>query len=242
MAEADMLFLRSLLFNLLFTFWTYGLAVVALPCLIAPKRLGGFAIARTWGRVCIWLLRWCCNVRIRVEGMEHLPAGPALVVSKHQSAWDTLVFWPLLRTPAYVLKKELLQLPFFGWYLSRLGMVAIDRQGGGGALKAMMAEARARAAEGRKIVIFPEGTRVPFSAKGEYQAGAAMLAAQLKLPVIPVALNSGAHWARKAFFKYPGTITIRFLPALEMGGGTRDLLVRMETAIETGCGMLGDGA
>ncbi len=230
-----MLFLRSLAFNLLFSAWTYGLAFFALPCLIAPKRLGGFAIARLWGRGNLWLLRVCCDIHYRIEGLEHLPPGPALIVSKHQSAWDTLVFWPVLRKPAYVLKKELLHLPFFGWYLSRLGMVAIDRQGGGAAAKAMIAEAKQRAAEGRKIVIFPEGTRVPFGKKGDYQAGAAMLAGQLKLPIIPVALNSGALWARKAFTKYPGTITLRFLPAIEQGGGTRELLARMEAAVEEGC-------
>ncbi len=233
-----MIFLRSLLFNLLFTLWTYGLAAMAMPTLIDPKRFGGFAIARLWGRVSIGLLRVCCNVRLRVEGFEHVPEGPALIVSKHQSAWDTTVFWPLLHNPSYVLKKELLMLPFFGTYLSRLGMVAIDRQGGGAALKAMIAEARLRVAEGRKIVIFPEGTRVPFGAQGEYQAGAAMLAAQLKIPVIPVALDSGAHWARKAFMKYPGTITLRFLPALDVSGGSREVLGRMEKAIEEGCAAL----
>jgi 1-acyl-sn-glycerol-3-phosphate acyltransferase len=233
-----MLLLRSILFQILFTGWTYLLALCAVPCLIDTAKFGGYAVARLWANGSLFLLRACCNITYRIEGLENLPQGSALFASKHQSAWDTMIFWPLLRNPSYVLKKELLLIPLFGWYLTRLRNIPIDRDGGSKALKAMVASAKLEVEANRAIVIFPEGTRVPFGTMGEYQPGAAMLANQLGIPVIPVALNSGACWARDALLKKPGVITLRFLPPLPEKLSSRDLMSQLQQAIEDGCAAL----
>ncbi len=233
-----MLLLRSLCFQILFTSWTYLLALVAVFCLIDTQRLGGYAVARLWANGSLFLLRICCNITYRVEGLEHLPTGSALIASKHQSAWDTIIFWPLLRNPAFVLKKELLRIPLFGWYLTRLRNIPIDREGGSKSLKAMLAAAKAEVAANRAIVIFPEGTRVAYGSVGEYQPGTAMLANQLRIPVVPVALNSGACWPRNALLKQPGTITLRVLPPLPENLPSRELMAELQAQIEAGCAAL----
>ena len=236
-----MLFLRSLIFQILATLWTYTLAILGLPTLIDTRRLGGYTIGRLWGAGNLWLLKICCNIHCRIEGLENLPAdGRMLIASKHQSAWDTAIYWPVLREPSFILKKELLRVPLFGWYLTRLHNIPIYRSGGGKAMKQMVAIGKVEAAHGRPLVIFPEGTRTAYGSKGEYHSGVALLAGQLGLPVIPVALNSGACWPRARLRKQPGTITLRFLPPLSMEGGTRAVLERLEKTIEDACAALPD--
>ena len=180
--------LRAHIFNILYLLWSAFMHIVCLPLLVAPApaihAAGKFLIAGS-----LWLLKVCVGLTMREVGSENLPAGPVLVAAKHQSAWETLYLSWRLNHPAFVLKKELLMIPVFGWFLARVGMIAIDRSGKASALKKMVADAKAIFAQGRPVVIFPEGTRVAPGARMPYQPGIAALYAQLGVPVVPVALN-----------------------------------------------------
>ncbi|MDX1710621.1 MAG: lysophospholipid acyltransferase family protein, partial [Rhodovibrionaceae bacterium] len=177
-------------------------------------------------------LRVVCGLSYEVRGLKNLPDGPAIVASKHQSAFDTVVFTRFLPDAAYVLKKELLAVPCFGWYLRRCRMIPVDRSGGSRALKEMIAVARQAAAEGRAILIFPEGTRTRPGDSRPYHPGVAALYKALHLPTVPVALNSGLYWPRRSFIKRPGRIVVELLPAIPPGLERQDFMARLREAIE----------
>ena len=223
--------LRSLLFNAFFYGWTALCVVAGLPLLLGP-RAGIYYLGRAWAHPIIAALALLCGLRYRVVGRENLPRGAVLIAAKHQSAWDTIIFSILLWDHSFVLKQELTRIPLFGLYLIRAGLIPVDRKGGAKALRKMVAAAKAAAALGRPIVIFPEGTRVAPEQHRPYQPGVAALYGQLQVPVVPVALNSGVFWRRNSFWKRPGTITLEFLPAIEPGLQRRDFLTRLEAAIE----------
>lgn len=224
--------LRSLIFNLLFYAWTAGILLVCLPAL--PFGVAAVhAVGRCWVRVTLLLLVGVVGLRHRIVGLEHLPEGPAIIAPKHQSTWDTLIFALPLRLPAYVLKRELMRIPLFGIYLRCAGMIPVDRAGGGTALKQMVAKARAAVAEGRHLLIYPEGTRTAPGERRPYHPGVAALYSQLGLPVVPVALNSGLFWGRRAFTKRPGLITVEFLPPIPPGLPRREFMAELERRIET---------
>lgn len=224
--------LRSLLFNAAFVALTAAMAVAGLPVLLASQA----AVARygrSWCRASLWLARACCGVTCEVRG--EVPKGPVIVASKHQSAWDTLVLPILLDRPAFVLKRELVFVPLVGLYFLRSGQIGVDRAAGATALRAMMRQARRVVDAGRPIVIYPEGTRMPPGRRGRYQPGVAALYGQLGLPVVPVALNSGRFWGRRAFRKRPGRIVIEFLPPIAPGMDRGTFLRELETTIEAAC-------
>lgn len=162
-----------------------------------------------------------------------MPQEPCIIASKHQSAWDTMIFALLIRRPSHILKRELLWVPVFGWYLLRAGGIPIDRKGGAAALKRMIAAARHTISEGRHIVIFPEGTRVAVGARVPYHPGVAALYSQLKVPVVPVALNSGLFWGRRTFVKRPGRIVLEFLEPIPPGLPRREFLEVLQQRIES---------
>lgn len=229
-----MAWLRSALFNLLFFGITAAMAVASLPLLLAPRRwlLG---VVRFWAGLMLALLDRICGIRLRITGAEHLPAsGPALVAAKHQSAFDTIVWLRLLPDPAYVLKRELMYLPVWGWLARKARMIAVDRTAGATAMRHLLRAGREAAAEGRQMVIFPEGTRVAPGAHVPYQPGVAALAAATGLPVLPVATDSGLCWGRRSFRKRPGTITVAVLPPLPAGLKREELMRRLEAEIESG--------
>jgi len=170
-----------------------------------------------------------------VRGRENIPAGAAIIASKHQSAWDTIIFWVLIDRPAYVLKRELIFFPVFGWYLLLLKNIYINRKSGTSAMKRMLREAEIRAKEGRAIIIFPEGTRTRPGATAVYHPGVAALYHHLKIPVVPVALNSGRLWQKNAFVKKPGIITIEFMENITPGIKNRDFMVKLQNIIEEKC-------
>lgn len=232
---------RSLLFNLLFYGWTAVILLICVPALpfgvAAVHRVG-----RLWVRVTLRLLAAVVGLRHRMVGLENLPAGPAIIAPKHQSAWDTLIFALPLRLPAYVLKRELMRVPLFGLYLHCAGMIPVDRAGGGTALKRMVAKARAAAGAGRHLLIYPEGTRTAPGERRPYHPGVAALYGQLDLPVVPVALNSGLFWGRRAFLKRPGVITVEFLPAIPPGLPRRQFIAELESRIETASDRLAEAA
>jgi 1-acyl-sn-glycerol-3-phosphate acyltransferase len=207
---------RSALFN----FGMYGItaimAIVGLPVLALPGR-ASVAYSRLWAGTVLGWLALTCGLRHRVRGQHNLPAEPVIVACKHQSTWETLSLDVLVERPSFVIKRELLWIPVFGWYLARAGSIAVDRRAKASALRRMLKQARAVIAAGRPIVIFPEGTRARLGAGLPYQPGIAAVYSQLNLPVVPVALNSGVFWGRRTFIKWPGVITVEFLPAIAPG-------------------------
>ena len=203
-----MIVLRALVFNA----WFFGLTIVLgiaglFVRVFARRHILGFA--RFWAGLVLWGARAICGIEVRVTGMAHLPPeGPALLASEHQSAFDTLIWMRLLSRPSYVVKQELTRIPLFGPLLVPAGMIPVDRSAGASALRGLLGATRRAYADKRQIIIFPQGTRV---APGEHvplQPGIAAIATHLDMAVTPVATNSGAHWGKRAFMKYPGTIDI----------------------------------
>jgi 1-acyl-sn-glycerol-3-phosphate acyltransferase len=223
--------LRSLLFNLGFYLMTAAMALLGLPVLLLPERLG-MAFGRSWAALVLKLLGWCCGLTHELRGAENLPPGPVIIAMKHQSAWDTLAVPVIFGNPAIVLKRELMMIPFYGWYLWKAGMIAIDRKAGAVALRRLVAAAARAAALRRPIVIFPEGTRTAPGTHHPYQPGVAALYRQLELPLVPVAVNSGLYWGRRRFVKRPGRIIMEILPAIPPGGERRAVMGELEQRIE----------
>lgn len=225
-----MIAIRSLLFQILLYAWTASLCLTITPLMLAPRHVMQ-GCARTWVRVGFFLMRWVIGLDYEVRGAENLPKGGALVAAKHQSMWDTMVFHMLLPDPVYILKKELISIPFFGWYLKKSGCIAIDRSAGAKALKHMAEETRAALADGRQVVIFPEGTRTAPGSTAPYHSGVALLYG-LGAPVVPVALNSGRFWGRHTFLRKPGTVTLECLPPMPEGLNRRVFLKELQDSIE----------
>lgn len=228
-----MLVLRSLLFNIVFFVWTALWCVGLLWALVMPHRVmvaGVTAYMRTLN----WLERAIIGLHWEVRGLENLPRdGSYLVGAKHQSMWETMKLHLLFGDPAIVLKKELLRIPIWGWYAAKTRMIAVDRGKRGVALNSMIRGARARVAEGRPIIIFPQGTRVAMGVSKPYKVGISMLYEELGIPLVPMALNSGAFWGRNSFIKRPGTITVEFLPAIPPGLPREQVLARLEEVVES---------
>jgi len=223
--------LRSLLFNLLFFAWSGFMFVVCLPALLLPRRVA-MVCGHFWVRVLLWLLAVICGLRHEIRGREHLPRGACIVASKHQSAWDTLIYSQLLEDAVYVMKRELTWFPLFGLYLLKTGVVPVDRSGGAPALRRMVEAARRFATAGRPIVIYPEGTRTAPGRHRPYQPGVAALYTQLGVPVVPVALNSGLYWGRRSFLKRPGRIVLELLPPVAPGMPRKAFEAELERRIE----------
>lgn len=226
-----MLVIRSLLFNLVFYIWTVSLAIAFTPTLVMPRMV----IVRCmefWANSTMWLLKVICGTRIEFKGLEHKPDSPCIVAAKHMSMWDTIVAQIIVNDPVIILKAELGMIPFYGWHARKSKMIIVNRGDGGKALKKMVKDAKDRIAAGRPIVIFPEGTRAAPGVPGDYKIGIAALYGQLKVPCVPVALNSGLYWGRRSFRRYPGTITLEFLPPIEPGLKRKAFMNRLETEIE----------
>lgn len=213
-----MILLRSLLFLLIQVVFTAFFAISALPAMLLPP-LPRYRFIGIWARVVVFLARYILGIHHRVVGLEHLPAsGPAIVMSKHQSAWETIAYQLILPPVSFVLKRELLRIPFFGWGLAMISPIAIDREAGREALRDIEAQGADRLAKGFWVLIFPEGTRVRHGEKGKYNIGGAWLAAKTGAPVIPIAHNAGRLWPKSAFLKRPGEITVVIGPAIATEG------------------------
>ncbi|MGE0006369.1 MAG: lysophospholipid acyltransferase family protein [Parvibaculaceae bacterium] len=236
-----MIWLRSLAYNVVFYVNLVLFLVLGTPFYLTPRKWSIRAL-QAWARTSLWWLEVICGTRYEVRGAENIPGGAVLVASKHQSAWDTFALLTLFDDPAMVLKRELVFIPLFGWFIPKFRMIPVERSSGAAALKIMVRRARDAAAMGRQIVIFPEGTRRLPGAPADYKPGAAALYLQLGLPCLPVALNSGLYWPRRKFLRYPGTIVVEILPAIEAGLKRRDFAQRLESAIETATAKLvGEG-
>ncbi|MET4806986.1 lysophospholipid acyltransferase family protein [Limibacillus sp. MBR-115] len=226
-----MRYLGSIAFNILFVVWTLLIFIIGLPVLLLPTRYV-FAWGCLWAWVTLKLLRFIGGVDSRFIGMEKLPEGPFILASKHQSTWDSLVLPRLAPNSAYVLKRELTEIPLFGAYVKRAGMIPVDREAGAPAIRSMLQQAKAAVAQGKIIGIYPQGTRTAPGTKLPYHPGVAALYTHLKLPVVPVALNSGLFWARRAWFLRPGTITLEVLDVIEPGLDRKTFLLELERRIE----------
>jgi len=212
-----MLWVRSALFALALVLLTPPYALLALATFPLP-RMARYRIISGWSRMVIALASRVLGIRWRVEGREHLPSRPAVILSKHQSAWETMAFQMIFPPQVHVLKRELLWIPFFGWGLALMSPIAIDRRRGVAALRQIARRGRERLAQGFWVVVFPEGTRVAPRQRRPYQLGGAWLAADSGAPIVPVAHNAGLFWPRNAFLKRPGTVIIRIGPAIDASG------------------------
>ncbi|KQT44404.1 hypothetical protein ASG43_13700 [Aureimonas sp. Leaf454] len=224
--------LRSLAFGVLFYSFMALYLIVFLPIFAVSSVDFAWKITRAWARLSLRLLRVVVGTRAEFTGKEHLPRGPAIITPKHQSYWETLALVPELKRPAFILKKELMSIPLFGWYARRLGMIPVDRSRRGASLSSMLVGAKRAAEEGRHIVIFPEGTRTQPGEKAEYKHGAFFLYAQLGLPVVPAGLNSGLYWPKKSGPYRPGTVRVAFQPAIEPGLERAEFVERLKIGIE----------
>jgi 1-acyl-sn-glycerol-3-phosphate acyltransferase len=232
-----MIFLRSLLFVAAFYAWSTVLAFAYLPFLLAPRRwmLAGF---KFWGRGVNLFLRAICGVTVEARGRENIPTGRALIAAKHLCMYDVFGQFAWLPDPCFVMRRELLAIPFFGWYSRKAGMIVVDREGGADALRKLVRDASHWLAEDRQLIIFPEGHRGEPGKAGEYKPGVAGLYRELGLPLHPVATNSGVHWPAHGFLRRPGTIVFDFLEPIPPGLKRLELMRLLEARIETGSNAL----
>jgi 1-acyl-sn-glycerol-3-phosphate acyltransferase len=223
---------RSLLFDFLFYLTTTLFVVLGSPLLFGPRRWAMAALA-VHGRFELWLLKTIVGTKIEVRGRQKLPQGACLVASKHQSAWETFALIPLFNDPVLLMKRELFWIPFHGWFSYKFQMIPVDRDKGPAALRAMLREAKKRVADGREIIIFPEGTRRAPGAPPDYKTGVILLYEVLGVPCVPVALNSGVFWPRRSVIRRPGTIVVEFLDPIPAGLPKAEFLARLTDAVET---------
>ena len=218
---------RSVLYFLWFAIVSVAIHLAALPAFLLPRRATVWASQR-WSAALLWGLA-IAGLDYEVRG--EIPKGGVLVAAKHMSMWDTITLYLLLDDAVVVVKRELLSIPFYGWYIRRSGVIAIDRSGHASALRQMAAQGRAAIAAGRPIVIFPEGTRKNPDAPPDYKPGVAGLYGQLGVACVPVALNSGLFWT--GFLKRPGRIVIEFLPAIPAGLKRAEFMRTLQERTET---------
>ncbi len=227
-----MIAFRSFLFNLAFYLVLFVYLIAALPTLLMPRGAMIWMV-KSWSHVNFWMLRVICNIRMEIAGRNRIPQGAALVASKHQSLWETFALMTVFEDPAYVLKRELMWIPFFGWSARKAEMIPVDRSAGSQALTRMTEIAKREVARGREIIIFPEGTRRAPGAEPKYKFGVSHLYAELGVPCLPVALNSGLFWPRRSFMRYPGTIRVEILDPIAPGLDKQSFMRRLQDDVET---------
>ena len=223
---------RSVAFNLLFYLNTLVYLIAALPTFFMPYR-AIIAVAKSWGRTNLVLLRVVAGIDCEIRGREKIPRGPIIVAAKHQSAWETFALLPLIDNPVFILKRELQWIPIFGWLTIKGRMVPVDRGGGSQALAAMTERARIELADNRQLIIFPEGTRRPAGAEPRYKVGVAHLYAAEGVPCVPIALNSGLFWPRRSLRRFPGTVVAEILDPIPPGLGKEAFFERLQSDIES---------
>ncbi|WP_426339659.1 lysophospholipid acyltransferase family protein [Pseudoduganella sp. S-14] len=228
------LFLRSALFMVLMAIATViwsGVCMLAAPL---PYNKRYFVTSR-WNVFIVWCAKWICGINYQFKGYENFPDAPAIILSKHQSAWETIFLLANLPRPlVFVFKKEILYIPFFGWGIALLRMIPIDRKQGKNAFKAVVAQGKRRLKDGQWIIMFPEGTRIPVGQQGKYKSGGTRLAVETGAVVVPIAVNSGECWPKNSFIKKPGTVTVSVGKPISSEGKTPDeLMEQVEQWIES---------
>jgi 1-acyl-sn-glycerol-3-phosphate acyltransferase len=223
---------RSVLFNVLFYLNLLLYFVIAMPTLVLPRRAIN-AVVASWARINIRLLRTVCGIKAEFRGLDKIPRGALLVASKHQSMWETFALWSLFRDPAFILKRELLWIPFFGWYAWKAGMIPVNRGKRSQALAELGVDVGKAFARERQVVIFPEGTRRAPGAEPSYKYGVVHLYAEAGVCCLPIALNSGLFWPRRSFRRYPGTVVVEVLDPIAPGLDKEAFAEALKQAIET---------
>lgn len=222
--------------SIVFMIWMYGLIVllglVCLPLLFGPPEWVKKPLDM-WMAMVFWGVRHILHIHIHIEGRKNIPDGPYMLASKHQSMLDVLLPWIVFPFPAIILKKQLAWLPFFGWYALRLQNIAVDRKAGARALRKMQRKAKVLAMQGRQLLIFPEGTRVPVGETGKYKPGVAGLYLQLGVPCVPIALNTGTCWPAHGIVRTPGHVTMQILPPIAPGLERKAFMQELQDRIET---------
>jgi len=228
------LFVRSLLFAVIMFVATVVWAFVCFLAAPFPYTTRYYVTSR-WNAFIIWLAKVLCGIHYQIKGMENLPDEPVILLSKHQSAWETIfLLWKMPRPLVFVLKRSLIYIPLFGWALALLRMIPIDRKNGKDAFAQVTREGRQRLKDGQWIIMFPEGTRIPVGQRGKYKGGGARLAVETQTPVVPIALNAGECWPRNAFIKKPGMITVSIGKPIPPGGmNAIELMQQVENWIES---------
>lgn len=226
--------MRTAVFYALFLGQTTILALIVGTIGIIWRRrtVVGWAIAQYWGQSNLFLLRWIVGIRTEVTGLENIPEGPAIIAAKHQSDWDIFAILPYSGRPAFIAKRELIDIPFFGWAAMSLDSISIDRRLGGLAIPKMLEDARAALARGCRIIIFPEGTRRAPLADPDYRQGIVRMYGAMNVPVIPIALNSGLYWGRNSLLMWPGTARAHILPPIPPGLPADVFAARLKAEIE----------
>lgn len=231
--QTVLLYLRAWLFYiglfvLTIPFSLLAILLIPLPAVTRSRWVSG------WAHAVMWWLKVTCNLRYEVSGREHIPATPSIILAKHQSAWETIALQTILPPQVWVLKRELLMIPFFGWGLWAVGSIPIDRSSGREALKKLVNHGKDRLKRGLWVVIFPEGTRTAPGARAKYHIGGAWLATHTQTAVVPVAHNAGRYWRKNSILKYPGVIQVVIGPVISTNGLKPDALnQQVETWIET---------
>ncbi|MBB5754966.1 lysophospholipid acyltransferase family protein [Prosthecomicrobium pneumaticum] len=229
-----MIVLRSALYHIGFYVIMAAIFAVTLPFFFFLPHGAAMRVVRFWSASSVWWLRVAAGLRLELRGLDKLPPGGAILAAKHQAAIETFALVPLFADPTYVMKRELMRIPLFGWYTWKAGMIPVDRAGGAKALRALAARVRAAVEAGRQVIIFPEGTRRPPGAPPDYKPGVMLLYRETGLPVFPVALNTGLYWPRTSLRRYPGTMVIEILdpipPGLDAKRFGRELQARIEPA------------
>jgi len=226
-------FFRAITFTLLFYLNTIAHVVLALPALVMPGRQALWRAVRSWIAVNQWLLRACCGITHEIRFAGRVPSGPLLVAAKHQSTWEIFSLLSLFEDPVFILKREVMWLPLFNLYCLKGGMIPVERGARSLALANMLKHARARIAQRRQIIIFPEGTRKAPGAEPNYKYGVVQLYAELDVPCLPVALNSGLYWPRRSLRFRPGTIRAEVLEPIPPGLSAEVFLQQLKDSIET---------
>lgn len=228
------LFLRSLVFVVLIAIATFIWAPLCFLFAPLPYNQRYYWTSR-WNMFVIWAAKTVCGIRYQVKGYENLPDAPVILLSKHQSAWETIFYLYFMPRPlVYVFKKEILYIPFFGWGMALLRMIPIDRSKGKDSFAQIVEQGKRRLANGQWIIMFPEGTRIPVGEKGKYKGGGARLAVETATPIVPIAMNAGEYWPKKSFIKRPGTITVSIGKPISPEGLTApELMQRVENWIES---------
>lgn len=226
-----MIFVRSAVFNVVFYTTFIILMVLGLPSLLLPRR-GAAGVVKFWARLSVGLLRVICGTKVKFRNLEYLPKGASILAVKHQSFLETFALITVLDDFSYILKKELAAIPFFGWYVKATDQISLDRDKKGAAVPLLQRSVREKLAQGRQIVIFPEGTRRPVGASPLYKSGVSALCAAANVPCTPVALNTGLFWPRHSFVRRPGTVIIEFLPPIPPNAEKAAFMNALQNAIE----------
>lgn len=226
-----MIRLRSVIFAAAFYLWSAGMCVICTPILLLPRSATREA-QRFWAKGVLLLLRVCCDVKVELRGREHLPTGRGLIAAKHLCMLDVFAQFAFLPDVCFVMRKELMRIPYFGWYAAKARMIVVDREGGARALKQLVRDGQERLAEDRQLLIFPEGHRGEPGLAGDYQPGVAALYRELKLSASLVATNSGVHWPAHGLLRRPGTIVFEYLPPLPPGLPRAEFMRLMQERIE----------